>query len=158
LGIQRIPDGYGWKDPVEAMASHFKPLEDDLSRNPKRAWWAFMDLQNVLEPRYFGDDEGREAGTSPKASKAGSFAGNDVLSVQKRWRELEKEWLGRQKAIEDKAAALGKKELEAARDFLTRYTADQAKKAWVAAGEMAGELGGMKVGIHSETISKRGKN
>jgi dipeptidase len=135
LGIQRVPEGYGWKDPVEAMASHFKPSEDDLSRNPDRAWWAFMDLQNGLEPRYFGDDKEREAG---------AYAGRDVLRVQKRWGELEKLWLGRQKAVEAEANALEKKGAEVVREYLTRYTSDQAKKAWVAAREMAGVLGAEK--------------
>jgi dipeptidase len=135
LGIQRVPEGYGWKDPVEAMASHFKPSEDDLSRNPDRAWWAFMDLQNGLEPRYFGDDKEREAG---------AYAGRDVLRVQKRWGELEKLWLGRQKAVEAEANALEKKGAEAVREYLTRYTSDQAKKASAAAREMAGVLGSEK--------------
>ena len=144
LGIQRVPEGYGWKDPVEAMASHFKPSEDDLSRNPERAWWAFMDLQNTLEPRYFGDDRVGETESHLKTGTDGSFAGNQVLMVQKGWRELENEWLGRQKTVEAEASALGTKGAESVREYLTRYTADQAKKAWAAAKLMAGKLGGMK--------------
>jgi len=135
LGIQRVPDGYGWKDPVEAMASHFKPSEDDLSHNPGRAWWAFMDLQNALEPKYFGDDKGRGAG---------GFAGSDVLRIQRGWRELEVEWLSNQKVVEGEAAAAGERSENAARDVLAQYTADLAKKAWAGARRMAGELAGTK--------------
>lgn len=132
LGIQRVPDGYGWKDPVEAMASHFKPAEADLSYNPERDWWAFMDLQNALEPRYFDDDNGRNVE---------GFAGADVQRVQKKWKELEKEWLGRQKAVDAEAKALEKKGTKAIREYLTRYTSDQAKKASEVAREMAGAIG-----------------
>jgi dipeptidase len=136
LGIQRVPVGYGWKDPVEAMASHFKPSEDDLSHNPERAWWAFMDLQNGLESRYFGDDKGRNVEV---------FAGAEVLAVQKKWRELEKEWIGQQKAVESGAAAAGKKSEDAVHDLLNRYTAGQAYKAWSEAKKI-GEVVGVKVG------------
>ena len=142
LGTQRVPDGYGWKDPVEAMASHFKPSEADLIHDPGRAWWAFMDLQNALEPRYFGDDKGRGIGV---------FAGDDVLRVQRGWRELEKEWLGRQKTVEAEAAAVGKKSEAAAYDFLTRYSVVQAKKVWTAAREMAGELSKGEAGKRPQT-------
>ena len=144
LGIQRVPDGYGWKDPVEAMAGHFKPSEADLSHNPERAWWAFMDLQNALEPRYFGEAKGQEARV---------FAGIDVQAVQKRWRQLEKECLNRQKAVEAEAVAVGKKGGAAARDSLTRYTVDQAKKVWTAAKEIAADLEGAKTGKQPKTIS-----
>jgi len=150
LGIRRVPDGYGWKDPVEGMKSHFSPAPDDLSRNSQRAWWAFTDLQNRLEPMYFGDGKGRESGTHPKTGEAGGFAGKEVLSVRKKWRELEKEWLGRQKTVEDEAAAAGNKNADATREYLTRYTSDQARKAWVAARDMAGELAGKKVGVQPE--------
>jgi dipeptidase len=132
LGIQRVPEGYGWKDPVEAMASHFKPSEDDLSHNPARAWWAFMDLQNALEPRYSGDDEGRNAG---------GFAGTEVIRVRRKWMDLDKEWLSRQQAVEAEAALMGNKGAEAVREYLTRYSADQAKKAWVLAKDRLKELG-----------------
>jgi dipeptidase len=150
LGIQRVPDGYGWKDPVEGMKGHFSPAADDLSRNPQRAWWAFMDLQNGLEPRYLGDGKGHETGTEAQVNEAGSYAGNEVLGVQKRWRELEKEWLARQKAVEDRAVAAGKKNADGVREYLTRYTSDQAKKAWATAREMAGNLQGIIVGGQPE--------
>jgi hypothetical protein len=64
--------------------------------------------------------------------------------VQKGWRELENEWLGRQKTVEAEANALGTKGAESVREYLTRYTADQARKAWTTAKLMAGKLGEMK--------------
>ena len=131
LGIRSIPEGYGWKDPVKGMKDHFTLDPVDMSYDSKKAWWAFMDLQNGLEPGYLVDGKASE----------------EVLGVQKRWRELEKKWLGRQKAVEGQVVAAGKKNAEAAREYLTRYTSDQARKAWDMAREMGRELGGVKVGV-----------
>ncbi len=131
LGIRQVPEGYGWKDPVEGMKSHFTPAPGDLSYDARKAWWAFNDLQNGLEPKYLGAGKASDADTSP-----------EVLSARKRWRALEKEWLGRQEKIEETAVAAGKNGREAVREVLSRYTAEQAKRAWDMAREMAGALAG----------------
>jgi len=137
LGIEKVPDGYGWKDPVKAIKGHFEISASDLSYNPERAWWAFMDLQNSLDPRY--------------------LEGEGVAGVQTRWRALEKQWLAEQKTVESEASALGRKDPASARNYLTRYTADQAKKAWAVAREIAAHSGEEKINILPDTImTKRG--
>lgn len=70
LGITEIPDGYGWIDADIGLKTHFEPPLEDLSYNPERSWWAFMDVQNIVEPQY----------------------GKVILQLKNNVSTLEKEW------------------------------------------------------------------
>lgn len=67
-------------------------------------------------------------------------------------RAREKDLLSRQAAVEADAAARSIKDSEAAREYLTRYTANQAELAWDAVRKLAAELGGPKIWVQSEDI------
>lgn len=70
LSITKVPDGFGWIDPVEGMANHSNAPAEDFDYNPDRAWWTFMDLQHLVDPQY----------------------GEVIDEVQKEVFKLEKQW------------------------------------------------------------------
>jgi dipeptidase len=110
LGIDRVPDGYGWLTPEEGMATHFNPDPSDLAHNPDRAWWTFQDVQNVADERY------KEV----------------IREIARRRDALEKQWAAAQRGIETAAYAQFEKDPLKAVEFLTEYTDKQAGQAWAA--------------------------
>ena len=51
-GITKVPAGYTWMSPEEALASHFSVPQSDLSYRPGRAWWAFRNVQDLADAAY----------------------------------------------------------------------------------------------------------
>jgi len=134
LGIQKLPEGYGWIDPGTGQDNHFRPSAGNLGYDPGRAWWAFMDLQNALEPDYAG--------------------GGDVAEVKKALKTFEQECLASREAVETKAlASLGKDEAQAMA-VLTAFTNDRARAAWTLAKTGYNKLAPVKIEIMSADISK----
>lgn len=107
LGITKVPDGFGWIDPVEGMANHFNPPAEDFEHDPDKAWWAFIDLQNLIESQY----------------------GEVIDEVQEEVLNLEKQWANKLKGIENAAYAQCKKDPYKAREFLTKHVNMEAAKA-----------------------------
>jgi dipeptidase len=132
LGILSVPDGYGWLDPIVAMDTHFSAHPDDVSYNASRAWWAFMDLQNIADPQY----------------------GEVVDEIQKHVFALEKEFFNKQSEIEATAYALYAQDPQKAREFLTEYTHEVAKKAWDLAVELYEKFATVDMHILAHEISK----
>ena len=47
-----IPSGYSFTTPVYAQTTHYTPAVTDYQYDPSRAFWAFSDLQNLIDPMY----------------------------------------------------------------------------------------------------------
>ena len=134
LGIQKIPDGYSFGDPVRAMANHFNPTAADLSYDPEKAWWTFVDVQNIAEPQY--------------------VQGGAVREIQKYRESLEKGFLQEQPGLEARAYWLYKKNPSEALKLLTDHTNTGAQKAWDTARRLYQILAKVKVDIQPEDISR----
>ena len=133
LGILKVPEGYSWIEPLEGMATHFHPSVNDVSYNPNRAWWAFMDLQNIADPQY----------------------GEVVDEIQKHVAELEKQWANKQKDIETTARTMYEQDPQKAKEYLTKYTHEAAKQAWDLAAELYGKLATTEIHILAHELSKK---
>ena len=132
LGIQRIPDGFRFGDPVRAMANHFNPTAADLSYDPEKAWWTFVDVQNIAEPQYVQAEVVRE--------------------IQRSRDALEREFLKEQAVMEEKAYSLYRKNRPEALELLTDYTNRQAGKAWDAAKRVSQKFSTVTVNIRPKEI------
>lgn len=133
LGIEEVPDGFGWIDPVEGMANHFNsPPIEDFDYNADRAWWSFMDLQYLADPQY----------------------GEVIDEIQKDIFGLEKEWANRQKGTETAAYAQYKNNPDKAREFLTDYTNKEAGKAVDLAKKLYDKLAKVDIDILADQMSK----
>jgi dipeptidase len=132
LGMTSVPDGFGWIDPVEGMANHFSPPAEDFVNDPERAWWAFINLQNLIEPQY----------------------GEVIDEVQKEVFRLEKQWASKQKGIEAAAYAQYKKDPDKAREFLTKHTNQEAAKAVDLAKRLYKKLTEYEIDIMADQMSK----
>jgi dipeptidase len=137
LGIQELPEGYGWIDPKTGQDNHFKPSAENLGCDPARAWWAFMDLQNALEPGY------AESG--------------DAAKVKKDLKTFEQECLRSREAVEAKALASLGKDGARAMAVLTSFTNDRARAAWTLAKNEYDKLDPVKIEIMSADVSKSGR-
>ncbi|HMM19793.1 MAG TPA: C69 family dipeptidase [Selenomonadales bacterium] len=120
LGINQVPEEYGWLSGDEGARTHFRPVETDYSHQAGRAWWTFQDLQNLIDPDY--------RGRAPEIREA--------------WAAMEEGWQANQAAIEAEAAALYREDRDQGREYLTRYSALQAARVHEAAREMALRLAG----------------
>lgn len=137
LGIQTLPDGYGGIDPQTGQDNHFKPSAENLGYDPGRAWWAFMDLQNALEPDY--------------------AEGVQAAEVKKNLQAFEQDCFRRREAVETKAvASLG---TSAAMAVLTAFTRERARAAWTLAKNEYDKLDPVKFEIMPAEVRKsdRGK-
>src|SRR5690554_771545 len=83
------------------------PPAEDFEYDMNKAWWVFMDLQNLIEPQY----------------------GEIIDEVQKEVFKLEKQWSNKLKGIENAASSQYKKDPDKAREFLTKHTNNEATKA-----------------------------
>ncbi|MGI6620796.1 MAG: dipeptidase [Bacillota bacterium] len=108
LGITKVPAGYTWMSPEEALASHFSVPQSDLSYRPGRAWWAFRNVQDLADAAY--------AEVFPEIREA-----RDAL---------EKTWAEQQIQFERQVYGVFKEDPEKARAMLTDYTQAQAVRAW----------------------------
>ena len=136
LGIQKLPDGCGWVDPKTGQDNHFKPSAKNLSYDPGRAWWAFMDLQNGLEPGYTG--------------------GGDAAEIKKDLMVFEQECLRSREPVEAKALASQGKDEAQAMAVLTAFTNDRARAAWTLAKNEYDKLDPLKIEIMPAEVSKSG--
>jgi dipeptidase len=133
LGIQELPDGYGWIDPKAGQDGHFKPSAGNLSYDPGRAWWAFMDLQNALEPDYAGSRRTPE--------------------VKREIKAFEQDCLRSREAAETKAAASGADAAQAM-PVLTAFTHERARAAWGLAKNEYDKIETVTVEIMTAEMSK----
>jgi dipeptidase len=134
LGIQRIPAGYSLGDPIRAMANHFNPTAENLGYNPGRAWWTFVDIQNIAEPQY--------------------RQGETIKEIQKYRDALEEEFLKEQARLEAQAYSLDDKNHQEAMRYLTDYTSKQAGKTWDMARRICQKLAAIKIEVQPKEISK----
>ena len=58
LGITKLPKGYEWIDAKASQASHFAVDPSELQYDSRYAYWAFHNLQNMMEFDYqFGQEK-----------------------------------------------------------------------------------------------------
>ena len=116
-GITRVPEGYEWIDWEASQASHFHVDMSEFRKHDNVAYRAFLDLALAM-----GEDEAfRE-----KAEK-------DITAFEARVAKYAP-------FIENAYRELAKTDPEAAVEFLTEYTAAQAKAAWDWAKDELDEL------------------
>ncbi len=108
LGITKLPEGYEWIDAKASQVSHFAVDPSELQYKPNCAYWAFNNLQNVMEFDY-------------------PFCQDMVHSSIK---ALEDEWTVTKPAIDAAYQSVKAVDEKYARQLLTDYTAQQAKRAW----------------------------
>lgn len=135
LGINKIPDGFGWIDAQKGIDSHFTAAVNDYSYNDKRAWWAIMDLQNIADPQY----------------------GQVIAKLKKSRDNLEKQYVKEQPVLEGKAQEIYKQSPEKGRTYLTQYTNKQAQLAVNTAKGLYNELNVVKIKILADKISQNDK-
>jgi dipeptidase len=131
-GTGKIPAGYNWLEPIFAQDTHFNPPVSDYDYNQDRAIWAFLDLQNLIDPMY----------------------GQVIDQVQDSRDVVEKGWAADQKGIETAALAQHKKDPQKARDFLAKYNDRVAGQAWDWARKMYNQLVTVKIDIVADEISR----
>jgi dipeptidase len=134
LGLRSLPDVSGAGDPDAALRDHFSPAATDLGYDPDKAWWSFIDLQNLLEPQY--------------------LQGTAVADWTGDIRAFETESLAGEKAVEAKAASLLARDAGAARDVLTRFTHERARAARDLAREAFQRLAAVKLKITTPEIRR----
>ncbi len=129
-GITSIPEEYQFIDPELGKATHFAALSDDYSYDPSRAWWAFIDLQTLVNFNY----------------------GIDAPKV-KEWKvRLQNEWFAKQKAFEASVSSIIKTDRAKAREMLTSFSWSAAMRAMTEARQLYSELLRATVDIVNETI------
>ncbi len=136
LGIKRIPEGYGRIDPGKGPDSHFRTSAEDYGYEPTRAWWAFIDLQNLAEPQYEEGDVVKET-----VSCRNTF---------------EAECLKRQASVETEAGSLDQTSSEGASAYLSKYSEEQAEKARSQAEKIYSRFAVAKIDILADDIRKSG--
>jgi dipeptidase len=134
LGITKVPDGYGWTDPEMGLRRHFRPEADDLAYDPDRAWWNFIDAQDIIEPQY-GD-------------------GDTVSELSQAIREFEDKSRAGLAAVDGKARALLAKNPEAAAKVLTEFTNARAQAARDLARDEYQRLASVRIKITDPDIRR----
>ena len=110
LGITETPDRYYRPVTLQTQLTldhHFQPPEGTYDPDPRLAWWQFQALQDAAD-----EDYERRAPT-----------------VQKAWSAFEDRAFRRQPSVEQKAAELWETDQDAARAYLTRYSAELSAQA-----------------------------
>lgn len=129
-GITSIIEEYAFIDPELGKATHFSAASDDYSYDPSRAWWAFIDLQTLVNFNYATD-----------------------AKLVKEWKtNLQNEWFANQKAFEAQALAMSKVDKAKAAAMLTSYTRDASIRAMMGARQLYNTLLRASVDIVNETI------
>lgn len=123
LGITAVPAGYSWLDPVVSQPTHFNPAPSELAYDPTRAHWSFRVLQYLTEFDYKNTHE----------------------TIQASVREMEKRWDGEQETVRATYKSLLAASPVLAEEYLTSYTATQAKATWDWANGMIQQLGEAKI-------------
>jgi len=136
LGMKKVPEGYGRVDPGKSPDSHFRTSAEDYGYDPTRAWWAFIDLQNLAEPQY--------------------EEGDVVKEIVSRRNTFEAECLKRQASVETKARSLDEAPQERALAYLTNYSEVQAEKARGQAEKIYREYAVVKIDILADEVRKSG--
>ncbi|MBR2595956.1 MAG: C69 family dipeptidase [Solobacterium sp.] len=107
LALKEIPAGYEWTPAKEALYSHFRFDPKEMQYNRRYAWWTFRNVQLLLDYNY------------PVTHREISAS----IAM------LEAKWQSEEKAVEAAYAALRETDPEAAKDYLSDYTIQQAYKA-----------------------------
>ncbi len=136
LGMKEVPEGYGRVDPGKGPDSHFRTSAEDYGYDPTRAWWAFIDLQNLAEPQY--------------------EAGDVVKEIMSRRNTFEAECLKRQASVETEARSLDQAPQERALAYLTNYSEVQAEKARSQAEKIYSRFAVVKIDILADEVRKSG--
>ena len=132
LGISAAPEGYAWYDAETAQRTHFSPAESDFRYDPRRAYWAFQTLRYLTEFDYQGTNG--EIRTSIRALESG--------------------WAASEKAVKETWCRLKGQDPALAQEFLTGYTARQARTAWNWANATVQKLGDAKIAQNSAPQGK----
>ena len=132
LGMTKIPYGYNWCGPLEAQKTHFCPPVSDDQYHIDRAFWTFMTVKYLTDFDYKGTHE----------------------TLQASVRELEANWSQAQANVEAEYHDKLKNDPAAARQFITEYTAAQAKRVWDLASSMIQRLGEAKVSSNKKNPAK----
>lgn len=123
VALTKIPDGYSAMGYLPAQVSHFYVDDSELEYDPAKAWWAFRTLQYFTEFNYR----------------------DTHAALSQEVRAMEKDWEAEKAGIEKAYTELKETNLSAAREYLTSYTAAQAKKSWNWANKMIHKLGEEKI-------------
>ena len=143
-GTGKIPHGYGWLDPVFAQNTHFNPPVTDYQYDTSRAFWAFSDLQNLIDPIY---------GQDIALNKHNDM--EQLIKLEITLRDaLEHNWAAKQRVIEMLAMLMNKFDHKMASNFLAEYTNQSAGEAWGWAKDFYRTLATVKIQIMAAQISK----
>lgn len=129
-GIKQVPEEYAFIDPELGKATHFAAPSEDYSYDPSRAWWAFIDLQTLVNFNY----------------------GTDAVKVKEWKTRLQNEWFEKQKSFENNVMAIMKKDRDKARDMLTSFSYGAALRAMTEARALYEQLLRVDVKIVTEEI------
>ncbi|OQB47494.1 MAG: Dipeptidase A [Firmicutes bacterium ADurb.Bin153] len=129
-GIMSVPEEYAFIDPALGKATHFAALSDNYSYDPSRAWWAFIDLQTLVNFNY----------------------ATDGMKVREWKAALQKEWFANQKAFESAVMGVYKADKAKALAMLTEYSSKNALRAMNEARELYNEILRLDVEILSAEI------
>lgn len=114
LGMEEVPEGYSDRDYGAAQRDHFRTSASDLDHDPRHAWWAFKDLEELVESRY----------------------GELAPQVWARRDELESKWMEERTALDREAERMFTEDPDGARRFLTDFSCRCARQAWNSAAEL----------------------
>lgn len=114
FGILTLPKGYEWMNYQASQLTHFYVDPSEFKHNSNFAYWAFRELQDMMEFDYQYCEE----------------------KVHASIRELEAEWTAVKPQIDQAYLALKETSETYARQLLTDYTCQQAQRAWDWAAEM----------------------
>lgn len=121
LGITQTPEVYYKKCEVEKQLTldhHFDPPEEIYNYDSEFAFWKFYSLVNLVDTNYK----------------------ENIIRVQKIWKEYEEKEFALQPVIEEVANKLYEKDKNLAKEFLTDYSRDKSLQAINIADKLVSEL------------------
>ena len=119
VALTRIPDGYNYQGPEAAQISHFVVDDEELKLDRNKAWWSFKVLRYMTEFDYKNT--------------------HDFIHSSRE--KLEAKFESEKVGIERAFNALKDVDIDAAKEILTSYTCECAKRAWDWADNMIFEVG-----------------
>lgn len=132
LGMDRVPEGFADRSFDEAQRDHFRTTAQDLDHDPGQAWWAFKDLEELVDPQY------------------------DVLGpeVQARRDELEAAWVEEKTSVDREARRLMDEDTDEARRLLTGFSCAKAREAWDSARELFDRFNTVRLSAAPKDLSR----
>jgi len=129
-GITAIPKEYQFIDPVLGKYTHFAARSEDYSYDPSRAWWAFIDLQTLVNFNY----------------------ATDGMKVREWKARLQNEWFANQKSFESALMSVYKVDKAKALAMMTDYSSRAALRAMNEARSLYNQILRTNVDIVTEEI------